>query len=227
MGRNYVMSDIHGMSGLLKKMLDVIQPDAEDMVYILGDMIDRGPDPAGVLDLAMDCPNITALRGNHEDGFVEWYEAPDRDRYPYYYNTYDVLCADERSRKKIPEYVDFMKKLPLYAKVKTGGECWLLAHASTEEILHIWKRKERLIWDTSMIDRQRGIPGYLSVVGHVPTFLIRGTRNEPATIWRSPDGRLIDVDCGAVFTEAGGRLGCFCLETEEEYYMSADDRYSC
>ena len=165
MGRNYVMSDIHGMSGLLKKMLDIIQPGADDRVYILGDMIDRGPDPAGVLDLAMNCPNITALRGNYEDGFVEWYEAPDRDRYPYYYNTYNVLCADERLRKKIPEYVDFMKTLPLYAKVKTDGECWLLAHASTEDILHIWKRKERLIWDTSMIDRQRGIPGYVSVVG--------------------------------------------------------------
>ena len=41
MGRNYVMSDIHGMSGLLKKMLDIIQPGADDRVYILGDMIDR------------------------------------------------------------------------------------------------------------------------------------------------------------------------------------------
>ena len=50
MGRNYVMSDIHGMSGLLKKMLDIIQPGADDRVYILGDMIDRGPDPAGVLE---------------------------------------------------------------------------------------------------------------------------------------------------------------------------------
>ena len=224
---NVGLSDIHSMADLLKKMLDVIRPDAEDRIYILGDMIDRGPDPAGVLDLVMNCPNITALRGNHEDGFAEWYEAPDRDRYPYYYNTYEVLCTDKRLRKKIPEYVDFMKKLPLYAKVKTGGECWLLAHASTEEILHIWKRKERLLWDTSMIDRQRGIPGYVSVVGHVPTFLIRGTRSEPATIWHSPDGCLIDVDCGAVFSEAGGRLGCLCLETGEEYYVSADDIYSC
>ena len=207
MGRNYVMSDIHGMSDLLKKMLDMIQPGADDRVYILGDMIDRGPDPAGVLDLAMNCPNITAL---------------DRDRYPYYYNTYDVLCADERLRKKIPEYVDFMKKLPLYAKVKTGGECWLLAHASTEDILHIWKRKERLIWDTSMIDRQRGIPGYISVVGHVPTILVRGVAGRPAEIWKSPDGCLIDVDCGAVFPSAGGRLGCLCMETRQEYYVSAE-----
>ena len=94
MGRNYVMSDIHGMSDLLKKILDMIQPGADDRVYILGDMIDRGAGSGGgVLDLAMNCPNITALRGNHEDGFVEWYEAPDRDRYPYYYNTYDILCG--------------------------------------------------------------------------------------------------------------------------------------
>ncbi|HIV41769.1 MAG TPA: hypothetical protein H9904_07245 [Candidatus Mediterraneibacter guildfordensis] len=182
MGRNYVMSDIHGMSGLLKKMLDIIQPGADDRVYILGDMIDR---------------------------------------YPYYYNTYNVLCADERLRKKIPEYVDFMKTLPLYAKVKTDGECWLLAHASTEDILHIWKRKERLIWDTSMIDRQRGIPGYVSVVGHVPTILVRGVAGRPAEIWKSPDGCLIDVDCGAVFPSAGGRLGCLCMETRQEYYVSA------
>ena len=62
MGRNYVMSDIHGMSGLLKKMLDIIQPGADDRVYILGDMIDRGPDPAGVLDLAMNCPTARILR---------------------------------------------------------------------------------------------------------------------------------------------------------------------
>ena len=220
MGLTYVMSDIHGMSDLLKKMLDRIQPDAEDMIYILGDMIDRGPDPAGVLDLAIACPNVIPLKGNHEDAFGEWYESPDSEWYPYYYNTYDIFRRNGKLKEKIPEYVEFMKNLPLYAKVKAGGECFLLAHASTEDILHIRKRKERLIWDTSMIDRQKGIPGYVSVVGHVPTFLIRGTRSEPARIWHSPDGRLIDVDCGAVFSEAGGRLGCLCLETRKEYYVS-------
>lgn len=220
MGKTYVISDVHGMAGLFRKMLDKIQPDREDRIYILGDMIDRGPDPAGILDLAMNSSNIIALRGNHEDSFVEWYKSADRYRYPYYYNTYEVFCSNDRLKKKIPEYVEFMKTLPLYAKVKTGGECWLMAHASTEEILHIWKRKERLLWDNSMIDRQRGIPGYISVVGHVPTFLIQGMRSEPASIWHSPDGRLIDVDCGAFFAEAGGRLGCLCLETRSEYYVS-------
>lgn len=70
-----------------------------------------------------------------------------------------------------------------------------------------------------MVDRKRGIPGYVSIVGHVPTFIIRGYPGESAAIWRSPDGRLIDVDCGAAFPEHGGRLGCLCLDTDEEFYV--------
>ena len=45
MGYTYVMSDIHGMSHLLEEMLEKIRFSAEDRLYILGDMIDRGPDP--------------------------------------------------------------------------------------------------------------------------------------------------------------------------------------
>ena len=222
MGHTYVMSDIHGMSELFMRMLEQIGFGDEDTLYILGDMIDRGPDPAGILDFAMSHGNVTALKGNHEDGFVQWYESVgDRMRQSYYYNTYDVLSGCEETREKIPEYVRFMKSLPLYRKVKADGKCWLMAHASTEEILRVWKRKERLLWDSSMIDRQRGIPGYVSIVGHVPTFIIRGYPKEPASIWHGPDGRLIDMDCGAAFAEMGGRLGCLCLETGEEYYESS------
>lgn len=219
MGRTYVMSDIHGMSELFKRMLDRIEFSDEDMLYILGDMIDSGPDPAGILDIVMASRNITALRGNHEDGFVEWYEnVQDKVYQRYYYNTYDVLTACDATRDRLPEYVRFMKNLPLYRKLKLDGTCYLLAHASTEEILHVWKKKEHLLWDTSLIDRQTGIPGYVSIVGHVPTFIIRGYPGKPASVWRSPNGRIIDVDCGAAFPDAGGRLCCLCLDTGEEYY---------
>lgn len=222
MGHIYVMSDIHGMGLLFERMLEQIRFSADDTLYILGDMIDRGPEPALVLDLVSSCPNIIALRGNHEDEFVSWYEDEMLRLFqPYYYNTWDVLSKDSQTKKKIPEYTAFMKKLPLYKKLKMNGACYLMAHASTEEILQVWRRKERLLWDTSMVDRQAGIPGYVSIVGHVPTFIIREYPGTPATIWRSPDGKLIDVDCGAVFPEVGGRLGCLCLDTGEEFYVSA------
>ena len=52
MGYTYVMSDIHGMGALLEEMLEKISFSEYDVIYILGDMIDRAPDPAKVLDIA-------------------------------------------------------------------------------------------------------------------------------------------------------------------------------
>ena len=220
MGYTYVMSDIHGMAHLLRAMLEKIGFSGEDRLYILGDMIDRGPDPAGVMDLVAAHENITALRGNHEDTFAQWYEStPPEERTGYFYNTWDVLQNDPVKRDKIPEYVSWMKRLPLYKKVKMDGSCYLMAHASTEEIMRMWKRKVNFLWDTSFIERGTGVPAYISIVGHVPTFILRGYPDEPATIWRSPNGRIIDVDCGAAFPSRGGRLGCLCLETGEEFYQ--------
>ena len=118
MGYTYVMSDIHGMGALLEEMLEKIHFSGEDALYILGDMIDRGFEPAKVLDIVRGTENITALTGNHEDGFVDWFEnVPDKVRQRYYYNTYDVLMDSQETRDKIPEYVQFMKGLPLYKKL--------------------------------------------------------------------------------------------------------------
>ena len=60
MGYTYVMSDIHGMGALLEEMLEKIHFSGEDVLYILGDMIDRGFEPAKVLDIVRGTENITA-----------------------------------------------------------------------------------------------------------------------------------------------------------------------
>lgn len=228
MGYTYVTSDIHGMAFLLEEMLEKIGFSDADTLYILGDMIDRGPDPAGVLDLAASQNNIIALMGNHEEMFIDWYEHERMGRSgtaytDYYYNTYEVLMSAEKSRAMLPEYVRWMKSLPACRKVMVNGDCWLLAHASTEPILQVWKGRDSILWGSNMVERGRGIPGYFSIVGHVPTFILRGYPPEPATIWHSKDKRLIDVDCGAVFTDCGGRLGCYCLETGEEFYVASKE----
>jgi len=40
----YVMSDIHGQAGAFYKMLKKICFSDNDQMYVLGDVIDRGPD---------------------------------------------------------------------------------------------------------------------------------------------------------------------------------------
>ena len=45
----YVCSDIHGMYDLYLRMLETVQFGHNDHLYILGDMIDRGPDGVKIL----------------------------------------------------------------------------------------------------------------------------------------------------------------------------------
>ena len=114
-----------------------------------------------------------------------------------------------------------MKKLPLYKKVKSKDTCYVMAHASTEGIFEIWKKKDTFLWESGVTGSRRSLPGYISIVGHVPYFYSQGLFERACRDLAQPDGRLLDVDCGAAFPEYGGRLGCFCLETGEEFYVSA------
>ena len=62
----YVMSDIHGQAGAFHKMLKKIQFSDNDHIYILGDVVDRGPDGIEIIKYVMSRKNITLLIGNHE-----------------------------------------------------------------------------------------------------------------------------------------------------------------
>jgi len=66
-GRLVIVGDVHGMKNELVKLLDKVHFDRDtDHLILAGDMISKGPDSAGVLDLIMDL-GATAVRGNHED----------------------------------------------------------------------------------------------------------------------------------------------------------------
>lgn len=67
----YVTSDTHGHLCALQEALAAagVTPEsleAGDKLYVLGDMIDRGPDPLGVINFVRALPNTQALMGNHE-----------------------------------------------------------------------------------------------------------------------------------------------------------------
>ena len=62
----YVMSDIHGNMRRFNSVMEQINLQPEDTLYILGDVIDRHPDGIRILRRIMDKPNIKMLLGNHE-----------------------------------------------------------------------------------------------------------------------------------------------------------------
>lgn len=60
-----VISDIHGISPALRAVLEDIRPFKCKQIFVIGDII-NGLDPAGCVDLLLETPNVTALKGNAE-----------------------------------------------------------------------------------------------------------------------------------------------------------------
>lgn len=62
----YAMSDLHGEYQKYLAMLEKIKFNQEDTLYLLGDLVDRGPEPVKILQDIMQRPNVYPLLGNHE-----------------------------------------------------------------------------------------------------------------------------------------------------------------
>jgi serine/threonine protein phosphatase 1 len=78
--RAYAIGDIHGCRAQLEALLALIERDnaargpAKTYLVVLGDLVDRGPDSRGVIDLFVNRPPAFArpifLQGNHEEFFL-------------------------------------------------------------------------------------------------------------------------------------------------------------
>jgi len=64
-GRLIAIGDIHGCHQEFADLLRELNPEPEDQVILLGDLVNRGPDSRKVIDLARRCRAISLL-GNHE-----------------------------------------------------------------------------------------------------------------------------------------------------------------
>ena len=62
----YAMSDIHGCFDKYKEMLSLIEFTLRDTLYVLGDVIDRGPDGIKILQDMMLRPNVFPLLGDRK-----------------------------------------------------------------------------------------------------------------------------------------------------------------
>ena len=62
----YVMGDIHGEYDRFMEVFRQLDFDETDTLYVLGDILDRGPHPIKTLLTLMEMPNVVCLVGNHE-----------------------------------------------------------------------------------------------------------------------------------------------------------------
>ena len=73
MSRSIIVGDVHGCAEELARLLERVELAGDDQLYLVGDLVMRGPDPRGVLALARQ-HRATSVRGNHEHRLLRWRE---------------------------------------------------------------------------------------------------------------------------------------------------------
>lgn len=157
----YVVGDVHGCSALFKELEERIYEDGAcltgvKLVVLAGDIIDRGPDTAGLLDHLLKCPPAgvqrLALRGNHEAMFLdvirgrmdpeEWLNSGGLETISSYGHgethphSRKALCA------VVPrEHIDYLRKTALALSV--GG--YVISHAGYEHQLTLGQQRQRVL----------------------------------------------------------------------------------
>ena len=234
----YVISDIHGEYDMLEDLLDKLSLRASDTLYILGDILDRGPHPIKTLRKLMGMPEAVCLVGNHElmalesleflmqeitiksikalddemlDGFLVWAEHNGGK------TTMDEFKQLKRDEQKA--VIDYLKEFLVYEELSAAGKEYLLVHAGLGGFypgkdMEDYSLKE-LVWDRAEYDICYFADKYV-VTGHTPTQYITGNPR-PGRIYRKNNH--IALDCGAYMP--GGRLAAICLDTGEEFYSYA------
>ncbi len=233
---HYVCSDIHGQYELYKRMRDDIRLGAGDVLYILGDVIDRGPAIFPLLLDVMHDPRVCCLLGNHEWLMAD-YAAGDSQNGRWFKpgNSGSVTWGQfqtlpEETRREV---LAFIHSRPLQLEVQAGGLTFLLSHSfflADRGTVPCWRdctpdQIYHTVWDSPWREVQHAEPeeylkdGRVHVIGHVPVQYFAEPAGDPraATAAVLPEYRLVNIDLGCARIpkredDRGEGLCCMCLE---------------
>jgi len=190
----YAVSDLHGCPvEEFEALLERAGFGEADRLYVLGDVIDRGPWGLELLCRIMDRPNIHFLLGNHESIllncsflFGEEEIPPERmtRRQLLFLENWmlngggptlrSFLELRDRDPKQLSRVLEFLNRAPLYQVVKAGGREFILCHSGLGGF-HRWKplraySPRELLWERPGKDTFY-YPDKTVIFGHTPTVI--------------------------------------------------------
>lgn len=230
----YILSDIHGNERRFESILQQIDLQKSDTLYVLGDVIDRHPGGIRILRRITAMPNAKMLLGNHEYMMLRALGTPYDDNIdtgtalPHWYRNGGQVTHDhfKRLRKTTrAQIIHYLRALPLHYDVALHGVRYKLVHGAPVEDFDygpkyanpvhfaVWKR-----WEGEDFPAH----DYTVIFGHTPTRHYRDCT--PMEIWRK-DG-YIGIDCGSGYPEDNpqGRLCCLRLDDGKVFYSQEETR---
>ena len=205
----YVMSDIHGRTDRFDSVMKQINLQADDRLYVLGDVIDRNGGGIAMMFRLAQMPNATLLLGNHElmmrDCVVDGGDSEE-----WIMNGGMITLAEyfSLSAKQKLRLWDYLRQLPTEVEVQVNGKTYLLTHSMP---LSLCESQADAVWER--VEEDTALPeGKTLVFGHTPTVFYQD--DDPMRIWHG--NNRIGIDCGC--SASSGRLACLRLDDMKEFY---------
>lgn len=227
--RVYAVGDVHGRLDLFEALLEALEADdarrgaAETTIVLLGDLVDRGPDSAGVIAAArglMARRKVRIVAGNHEEMFLKSFDDGETFRhflrfggretilsYPVDHDRYrqaDIEEAQALMREAVPQE-DRAFIAGFEDTIAIGGYVFVHAGIHPDRPLREQKLSD-LRWIREPFLSHAGSHGAMVVHGHTIT-------DEPVLA-----ANRIGIDTGAY---KSGRLTALGLEGTERWIVEA------
>ena len=214
-----------------QKLLKEIRFSDNDVMYVIGDIVDYGEEPMDLLcDLSMRY-NVIPILGDHDYRAYTLLSELDKMLSSGAMPTPDVMAEltawiQDGGQKTIEGFkaldddmkegvLEYLADMSLYEEVEVKGKKYLLVHAGIADFDKDTPIEDYMPEDfiSTPVDlRTALIDGVTLVVGHVPTYEIDGAQK--GKIYHG-EGAIV-IDCGAAFGEP---LACLRLDDGKEFYI--------
>lgn len=234
----YVIADIHGCYEEYKELMQKIKLSEKDHLYILGDALDRGPEPMRVLLDILKRQNVTYIIGNHDYLFlyfvrksgldlskVDNMSADDISDFHAYLEDGGLITIKQFMQLSYEEkqaVCEFLGNASVYDVVKADNKKYVLVHAGISNFNEAMSLEEYDFLDficerTNYKKRYYQDRNTYMITGHTPTMYINTDSASEVYIGNGH----IAIDCGCIY---GGRLAAYCIETGAITYVEAKER---
>lgn len=234
MREHIIIGDIHGCREEFNQLLDKLKYDVKKhRVILVGDILDRGPDPVGLLQQIRKMELETVL-GNHEEKALRWRKHEALRELTGQDNPMKELTAQRREEwlGLSKSDIQWLTSLPLQLHVKDN---WYVVHAGMEPGVSFAKQDLERIIRLRYVDKhgiyvkpkknkeQPPESQYWAYNWTQPYNIIFGHQkfDEPK-VFKNDNNTCIGIDTGCCF---GNTLTAFNLERNEYVQVKAHKVY--
>lgn len=216
MTNRFVFTDLHGNGEIWEQIKRFI---GNQPAVFLGDAADRGPDGFRIICEMKDMPNLTYLRGNHEELLIKATREYMRDGFPNdqayllsYNGGFSTFQAWEDAGRPM-DIINWLDKLPI--ALSDGNYDMCHSGCLRTPLYEDWAKQDlwELTWHRSHF-AEPWYEGRTLIHGHTPVRHLTGYRNfdHKAVLYNNK----LDLD---VETAACGVSAVYDLENKKVFYI--------